>query len=597
MENRVPIDDLFREKLSQGKEQLNLGAWANMERMLDGKNPYAQEDDSEKRKRRWLLPFIGILVLVSGLLTAGYQLMKPDHEPEKSEMAHLTPASAPASGSEKNNPAVAPASNSENLSTSTNNTEELKSSHSTSSHSTTSGNPSAHPLKSSGKKAYQQDLAKSETPQAESSIDNRTELNPSNASMAVEPKLIQETKLSKKELRKLAKLKKEAEAKKAAEALAMNHEAEEITKSQKKRTSRTTTTLNEKAAYNRDGSLKDLKFDTLGKINTTIETEEPVETIVANRTPVENPRFVKLSEEEEKNALYQATLPSKTAKAETMEKKVVSESVKTQKETHHSSFFKDINEFAKSTYEKINTASFNLLNMHLPMYPGLSVGVNAALFNNKNNFGGFQLGATNLVPVSRNLSILGELKFFYRNNSGYTVRDASTRVINQSMDNVTLANQNQTIYSYQVDSSARIYNFKNFYSLELPLMLQWHIRSISAYGGVNLAYNFKLKVNEINRKEVVNHADIVNNGTPYNYPGERSYLYARDDFSSRFGIGYTVGASYSFNPNIYLDLRMTQNVWDNTKTNTSREISNGFFKVPTIQLSLGYRFRKFNPDN
>jgi hypothetical protein len=37
----VPIDDLFREKLSGGEEQLNLGAWANMERMLDGKNPYA----------------------------------------------------------------------------------------------------------------------------------------------------------------------------------------------------------------------------------------------------------------------------------------------------------------------------------------------------------------------------------------------------------------------------------------------------------------------------------------------------------------------------------------------------------------------------
>jgi hypothetical protein len=44
MENRIPIDDLFRDVLSQGKEQLNLGAWANMERMLDGKNPYSQEE-------------------------------------------------------------------------------------------------------------------------------------------------------------------------------------------------------------------------------------------------------------------------------------------------------------------------------------------------------------------------------------------------------------------------------------------------------------------------------------------------------------------------------------------------------------------------
>jgi len=33
------------------------------------------------------------------------------------------------------------------------------------------------------------------------------------------------------------------------------------------------------------------------------------------------------------------------------------------------------------------------------------------------------------------------------------------------------------------------------------------------------------------------------------------------------------------------------------KTNAAREISNGFFKVPSFHFSLGYRFRKFTPDN
>jgi hypothetical protein len=41
MGKQIPIDDIFRNGLSEGQEQLNLGAWANMERMLDGKNPYA----------------------------------------------------------------------------------------------------------------------------------------------------------------------------------------------------------------------------------------------------------------------------------------------------------------------------------------------------------------------------------------------------------------------------------------------------------------------------------------------------------------------------------------------------------------------------
>ena len=48
MENRIPIDELFRNGLAHGKEQMNLGAWANMERMLDGKNPYAKEKSNRK---------------------------------------------------------------------------------------------------------------------------------------------------------------------------------------------------------------------------------------------------------------------------------------------------------------------------------------------------------------------------------------------------------------------------------------------------------------------------------------------------------------------------------------------------------------------
>nr|HPI54784.1 hypothetical protein [Chitinophagaceae bacterium] len=69
--------------------------------------------------------------------------------------------------------------------------------------------------------------------------------------------------------------------------------------------------------------------------------------------------------------------------------------------------------------------------------------------------------------------------------------------------------------------------------------------------------------------------------------------FTKDDFKSRFGLGYIVGAGYNFNPNIYIDLRLSQNVWDNAKSVAQREVSNGFFKVPYVQLSIGYRFKKF----
>ncbi|MBK7762234.1 MAG: hypothetical protein IPI46_02540 [Bacteroidetes bacterium] len=80
MEKRIPIDDLFHDKLSRGKEQLNLGAWANMERLLDGQNPYTEE---EKKKRR-ILPLFLLLLIGAATFTAGY-IVKQTYYPSAAE--------------------------------------------------------------------------------------------------------------------------------------------------------------------------------------------------------------------------------------------------------------------------------------------------------------------------------------------------------------------------------------------------------------------------------------------------------------------------------------------------------------------------------
>jgi opacity protein-like surface antigen len=95
----------------------------------------------------------------------------------------------------------------------------------------------------------------------------------------------------------------------------------------------------------------------------------------------------------------------------------------------------------------------------------------------------------------------------------------------------------------------------------------------------------------------VSHIDTLATSVGFDFPVDKASQYMKSDFSSRFGLGYTIGAAYSFSPQLYIDLRITQNVWDNMKTNAAREISNGFFKVPSFHFSLGYRFRKFTPDN
>ena len=235
--------------------------------------------------------------------------------------------------------------------------------------------------------------------------------------------------------------------------------------------------------------------------------------------------------------------------------------------------------------------------MKVPIYSGMIVGINKSVLNPTHNFGGFQIGSTGLIPINDYISLLTEAKFFYRNNSGYTIADIYSNILNTSVDQVSLQNQNKYIYNYQKDSLVKTYNFKHFMSLELPIFLQANYRSFALYGGANLAYNFKLNIKEIDKKYLINQIDTVDKSVTYNFPISQGQQYTRNDFAKRFGIGYVIGGSYSFNPNLYVDLRLTQNVWDNTKTNTAKEISNGFFKVPYIQFSLGYRFRKFTPNN
>ena len=225
------------------------------------------------------------------------------------------------------------------------------------------------------------------------------------------------------------------------------------------------------------------------------------------------------------------------------------------------------------------------------------MGMNASLSNANRNFGGFQGGFTTLNPITDFVSFLAELKFYYRNNGGYTATDVNYKIVNPTADTATLSHVQSTIYSYQKDSTVKTYNFKNFYSLELPLIAQLNYRSFALYGGLNLAYNFRLKTTEKSRNYAVSHIDTLATSFGFDFPFDKASQYMKSDFSSRFGLGYTIGAAYSFSPQLYIDLRITQNVWDNMKTNAAREISNGFFKVPSFHFSLGYRFRKFTPDN
>ncbi len=572
MENRIPIDELFRKNLGKGREQLNLGAWANMERMLDGQNPYSQE---EKKKRR-IFPFLLFALLGAGTLSTAYYFNSHPSDSGKhanrvAQVVH-TPKNSMASATNhssviKSEPSEQTPNNTP-VSPVTSNAVSVIPSHPSEVNSTIPATASTvNPIQGWKQKSYPS--AENKKQKADATAHERKSDRHSNASSHTDGSDVNENMV-------------------ASAAPLPSFDKKEIP----------VVELTQKSVLNRDGSIQQ-SIDTSGKSTVT----QWIPRVTPLDYSVTNPRYRELSAEEDALAMQQSTLPEPVV-ASTQSEAISGSRLALQKSTlivqkkkntttHHTSYFDDLRRFGNDQYQKL--IDFVKYGFRPDTYTGISMGINASLNNAHHNFGGFQGGLTNLKPINEYVSLLTELKFYYRNNGGYTVNDIYYRILNYSEDSVSLAHQR--IYSYQKDSSIRTFNFKNFYSLELPIMLQLNYRSFSLYGGANLAYGFKLPVSEKYKNYVVNVTDTLPASSRYEIPADKGSQYLRSDFSSRFGLGYTVGASYSFSPQLYLDLRISQTVWDNMKTNAARDISNGFFKVPNIQFALGYRFRNFRPGN
>lgn len=602
MEKRNSIDDLFHDKLSRGKEQLNLGAWANMERLLDGENPYAEE---EKKKRR-ILPLLLLLLIGTGAVTAGYLA-------QNNYFKSTTQATVIASNTHKN----ALTETSSNIPSKQNDLNSVKEQDTQDANDLQTSNGQSTASNTTSSHGTQQNLVSSE-PQNLNQGRKAKRAKKHQKSIITLQQTPSDLGTQENHDAILASSKPEKISTSKNSALAINKQEQNLSQLNSSKIKQgesfiETKTIpmveiKQKAEYNKNGTVKKFSSDTISKSTITQQYETILqsqpETLAAIDYHISNPRYVDLNAEAELKANEQseinakqeasnsvATVSSNMANSHSLNANT--SVVKKRNSSSQTTYFEDLRRFTSDTYQKlVNAVKFGA---HPDTYTGLSMGMNASLSSAQNNFGGFHLGVTNLKPISDYASILSEFKFFYRNNGGYTINDIYTRTLNMSTDNISLAHQ--TIYNYQKDSTVRTYNFKNFYSLELPLMMQFNYRSVALYGGVNMAYNFKLNVNEKTKNYVIDYHDTVPNSYVYTFPADKGSQLQRSDFSSRFGLGYTIGASYQFNPQLYIDVRMTQNVWDNMKTNAAREISNGFFKVPNIQFSLGYRFRKFVPDN
>ena len=426
MEKNIPIDQLFKNNLSEGQEQLNLGAWANMERILDGKNPYAEEATTKRRK---LVPFfLAFFILIGGLLTAGYiNLSKSKTAKNKSLIVSNQPQIIQKGAVETIEPTNIPPT--ENNSSPTQPT----SANASTSEQKNISNPEAKTTtknENSGNEKGQDELTLNKDNTSKNEPAEPTDNLKSNAKNTLKnqhakPLNSKKEGLDKGIIQSATNSIDESKVKKENQKITTDNN--KIANTTLKKDTIAVIEIKEKTSKNRQS--KNVEYDTLGRYNKVVEST--VSNVVDQenkplaKAPVLNPRMVILSAEEELNASKRIDLiPMQEQKNQNPV--VNNTSISSVKKETATKNTPSKNAYTNSIFNKMKAFSNRMAMKKIEFFPGMSVGVNAAFINTEHNYGGFHFGVNNLIPVSNYFSILSELKLFYKNNSGYSVNDKKT---------------------------------------------------------------------------------------------------------------------------------------------------------------------------
>lgn len=226
-----------------------------------------------------------------------------------------------------------------------------------------------------------------------------------------------------------------------------------------------------------------------------------------------------------------------------------------------------------STVEKL-TSTFNDIKFQIAgaqFAPGLTAGINGTFFG-PSSFKGFQFGVTGNFMFGETISILTELKYFHRINNNYTLND----------NYYTYTPVGGGQYSKELQPVS--YSFSTLHSFEMPISIHYCQSHFNFYAGGNLVYSFAINTGASTMSPNIYTPVLVSAPGNDNTPKIKA-----DDFNSRFGLGYLFGISYQVSPNVLLDFRNVQTVWDNSSSQGGKIISNQLYKSPSLQVSVGYR--------
>lgn len=615
MKNNISIDELVRQGIAQGEEPHNLGAWANMDRMLDGKNPYQKED---KRKRKpWLFLLLGLLVCSTAVI-GGYNYFTASSNNSNVIADSPSNSNSETTKNELNNEIVAMNHESNSMhseiiaedqdydysqATASNSSESYVANNPRSIDNISAINSAAKNTspQTSSEENYNLPVIASSNQNQGTTANNSTEPNePKSNGSDMLANIDSDNKIE-TTLSNIAKKKdisnKEEDIKN--KAVAKNQQVQKIepTITEKYLDTTNVTEVTHKLKKDEDGK----KYYQADSFKYQIVKEK-------ERTVV-NPRYVALTKAQEEAAQRKTAIASNSATVNqpTMEALQAENPVQLDAKESASDVGLEANATAsiakkrrsffsmfKQAAQQVKQKSINVAHKRFPIYTGMIAGVNAALINTQHNFGGFQAGLTAMTPLSRLFTIRAEARFIHQNNSGYTVKDNRQDILSYAIDSSSIFKTK--IYNYQVDSVARTYNLQNFYTLQFPVVVSANIKKFTAYGGLNLNYGFRMNTKSSQSSNIIEIADTVSPAQVYSPRMSSTMKFTQDDFGSRLGLGYTVGGSYNVNPKLYIDLRMSNPIWDNTNGAAKQEISDVFFKIPSFQLSLGYRFRSYKPE-
>ncbi len=315
------------------------------------------------------------------------------------------------------------------------------------------------------------------------------------------------------------------------------------------------------------------------KVSQTIDTvamgKVPVEAIPNSKTS--NTTNAKAKNEVLATNVLNAQSPTKT-------KETNSANTATKKKKVSKPFLGNIN-----FPEAVASAKHDLKNADF--YFGFSGGLNYSASKN-NGFQGVQFGPTGELVFNKHWSLFGAIKYFNRSGSKKIINDNSSKEYYSGSPDSTIGFTNY--FTIHTDSVNRYFNFSTVHSFELPLTIRYTINKFYLMTGMNIAYYLSLNVEQV--EKAYNNASthvVPTNSTKPILSEQKSKLNSTD-FGSRMAIGYVIGAGYQITPAWQADIRVVNPFWDNAKGIGSQTISKDFYRIPSIQISVGYQFGRAN---